>query len=395
MGSLRQHRVVTAVCLALAVLGLARLAKALGGGPAGAALIVTILMALQTLVFAHPERVLRKVPFPISRRVLAVRATGFLVFSALALGSYVLQRAIALSRSDWRAQLEHADILWPLAPLLFSIVVDAATARPYVDEYWTLGKYLARPRRTWSAIATRDFGSSVIKLFFYPLMFVYVEHFLELLDQSWLPDAWTPAAIYDSSTVYYLFIDVAFGTAGYALSLQILRNRVYSVNPYPAGWLVTFICYTPFYELLAPVVFIYQWHDDWSVWTKDRPVIQCIWLAMILCCFVIYTWATIALGPRFSNLTFRGVVTSGPYRFMKHPAYAAKVASYWLITVPFIPMYGWAYALQQCVALTFMCLIYYFRAGFEEIHLMHYPEYRKYAASPAWNSSNTGKRVPG
>ena len=54
-------------------------------------------------------------------------------------------------------------------------------------------------------------------------------------------------------------------------------------------------------------------------------------------------------------------------------------------------MYGWAYALQQCVALTFMCLIYYFRAGFEEIHLMHYPEYRKYAASPVWNSSNTSK----
>jgi protein-S-isoprenylcysteine O-methyltransferase Ste14 len=86
------------------------------------------------------------------------------------------------------------------------------------------------------------------------------------------------------------------------------------------------------------------------------------------------------MGPRFSNLTYRGTVSTGPYRLMKHPAYVSKVVSYWLITVPFVPIQGWAFALQQCLMLSISCSIYYFRAKFEERHLLQFGEYKAYAA---------------
>ena len=109
-------------------------------------------------------------------------------------------------------------------------------------------------------------------------------------------------------------------------------------------------------------------------------MVRLVWLAMIACCLVVYSWSTVELGTRFSNLTYRGTVTSGPYRLMKHPAYVSKVVSYWLITVPFIPLHGWMTAVQQCVVLAISCSIYYFRAKYEEKHLLHHPEYRDYAA---------------
>ena len=52
----------------------------------------------------------------------------------------------------------------------------------------------------------------------------------------------------------------------------------------------------------------------------------------------IYAWATVAFGPRFSNLTNRGILTHGPYRFTRHPAYLAKNCLWWLTTVPVLTM---------------------------------------------------------
>jgi protein-S-isoprenylcysteine O-methyltransferase Ste14 len=44
----------------------------------------------------------------------------------------------------------------------------------------------------------------------------------------------------------------------------------------------------------------------------------------------IYAWATVAFGLRFSNLTYRGVLTNGPYAFTRHPAYLSKNAFWWM-----------------------------------------------------------------
>ena len=78
--------------------------------------------------------------------------------------------------------------------------------------------------------------------------------------------------------------------------------------------------------------------------------------------------------------TNRGIITNGPYRWVKHPAYLSKNLSWWLISLPFIPGAGWLVALQSCVLLGGVNAIYWLRAKTEERHLGADPTYRDYQA---------------
>jgi protein-S-isoprenylcysteine O-methyltransferase Ste14 len=358
----------------LLVVALARVTALWGNRPGSAALILVVLMGLQTLAFAQPGPAGRIGAHRRWRKVLSARALGFAAVSLAALASYAFQRHFILGAAPFDGSL-----LWLLLPLCVSILIDAASSRPYVDDHWTLGRTLAACRWRLTPTEKRDYGSALIKAFFYPLMFVYIEQYLGLLDQHWLPGNWNPPALYGALMNYCFLIDLVFSAAGYALSLQILGNRVRSINPYAVGWLATLICYSPFWDMLRWII-VFRWQADWVVWTDDWPFVQALWFAMIACCLVVYAWATVELGPRFSNQTYRGTVTTGPYRLMKHPAYVAKVLSFWLITVPFVPLQGWGFALQQSLTLLLFSSIYYVRAVYEEKHLSHYPEYRAYAA---------------
>jgi protein-S-isoprenylcysteine O-methyltransferase Ste14 len=106
---------------------------------------------------------------------------------------------------------------------------------------------------------------------------------------------------------------------------------------------------------------------------------QWVWAGAILALEGIYLLATFAFGVRFSNLTHRGILTGGPYRFTKHPAYVAKNLSWWLITLPFIPNHGWVDAIKSTLGLAGVSFIYYMRARTEERHLSRDPTYVRYA----------------
>ena len=90
-------------------------------------------------------------------------------------------------------------------------------------------------------------------------------------------------------------------------------------------------------------------------------------------------WATVIFGARFSNLTHRGIITNGPYRFTKHPAYLAKNLTWWMIAVPFLPVDNWSDTLPRCAMLLGVNLIYYMRAKTEEWHLARDADYVRYA----------------
>src|SRR5690606_23207411 len=89
-------------------------------------------------------------------------------------------------------------------------------------------------------------------------------------------------------------------------------------------------------------------------------------------------WATVIFGLRFSNLTYRGVITNGPYAYSRHPAYLAKNLSWWLVSIPFFPVAGWRLALFYSLCLLVINSIYWVRAVTEERHLLNYSKYRAY-----------------
>jgi protein-S-isoprenylcysteine O-methyltransferase Ste14 len=93
----------------------------------------------------------------------------------------------------------------------------------------------------------------------------------------------------------------------------------------------------------------------------------------------VFAWTTVAFGARFSNLTNRGIITNGPYRLTKHPAYLVKNVGYWMMAVPFMPRGSPDETLSRCLLLLGLNFIYFMRAKTEEWHLSRDPEYVQYA----------------
>jgi len=108
------------------------------------------------------------------------------------------------------------------------------------------------------------------------------------------------------------------------------------------------------------------------------------WLVMLT---GVYAWATMVFGLRFSNLTYRGVITHGPYRFTRHPAYLSKNLFWWSATLPFLVTSGGPMeALRNVVGISLVSAIYYWRARTEEAHLLR--EDAKYREYHAWMAEN-------
>ena len=181
-------------------------------------------------------------------------------------------------------------------------------------------------------------------------------------------------------------IDVQIGTVGYLLTLRPLDSHIRSGNPFLGGWLAALLCYPPFvwgiigpdnqvlsYELATP---------GWSHWFAGSPALLWAWGALLVFLTGVYAWATVVFGIRFSNLTYRGVLTNGPYRFTRHPAYLSKNLFWWASVMPFLVTSGSvADAVRNCVCLLAVNAIYYWRARTEEAHLLaEDPKYRAYHA---------------
>jgi protein-S-isoprenylcysteine O-methyltransferase Ste14 len=97
---------------------------------------------------------------------------------------------------------------------------------------------------------------------------------------------------------------------------------------------------------------------------------------------------------RASNLTNRGIVSWGPYRYVRHPGYLGKNL-FWLMTLlpAFVPntagfQFSWLnYSLSCiCVLCGFLCwgTVYFLRAVTEERFLGRDPEYAAYCQRVKW-----------
>ena len=180
-------------------------------------------------------------------------------------------------------------------------------------------------------------------------------------------------------------IDVQIGTVGYLLTLRPLDAHIRSGNPFLAGWLAALICYPPFvYTLMGQGgVIQYEYETaNWGYWIGSHPVVLWAWAGWLAFLTAVYAWATVAFGIRFSNLTYRGVLTNGPYAFTRHPAYLSKNLFWWCSAMPFLVTSGsLAEAIRNTVFLACVSGIYYWRAKTEEAHLSDDdPKYRAYHA---------------
>lgn len=215
-----------------------------------------------------------------------------------------------------------------------------------------------------------------------------------------------------------LLVDTLWFWVGYLLEHPRLGNTIRSVEPTALGWLATLACYPALNIWLAQMLGWYA-SDQPRVlgYFGNSPTAQAAMVGLgltVVALMAVYAWASVALGFKASNLTNRGTVTDGPYRWVRHPAYASKNAA-WMVSglVPLaatlwsVPWAGLAQAalawdagalfhafatarsfLLQSGAIAFSLFawayIYHVRALTEERHLGMDPEYRHYCAQVRW-----------
>lgn len=258
-------------------------------------------------------------------------------------------------------------------------LVDRCMEQPE-DNLWHLGKVIAFQ---WDGVDGRAAGQQLlgwlVKGFFLPLMFGYMCSDLVRLYHFDFGKLVNFKETWEFLFYFLFYVDVVFGTMGYVMSLRLMDTHIRSSEPTLLGWVVAVVCYEPFWGLIGRQYLQYGSSLSWGRWLWDEPLAYGLWGSVILLLTVIYVWATVIFGGRFSNLTHRGIITSGPYRYTKHPAYIAKNLSWWLIAVPFVVTDSAAVTLKQCLLLLMVNGIYYLRAKTEERHLSRDPDYVQYA----------------
>ena len=250
------------------------------------------------------------------------------------------------------------------------------------DSYSLLGlRLLGVKRDGQNAVIWQHCLGWLVKLFFLPLMTVYMYNSTRYFVGV------NPAEVFNNFHLFYQFawelifgIDLVIVTIGYILTLKLLDSHIRSTEPTVGGWMSAIFCYEPFWSAISAAYLAYNKDNySWGKWLSGNETGYFIWGIMILILITIYSLSSVAFGIRFSNLTHRGIITNGPYRYSKHPAYISKNLSWWLIAIPFIVVNDdYLASLQACVMLLGVNAIYYMRAKTEERHLGLDETYRQY-----------------
>ena len=252
------------------------------------------------------------------------------------------------------------------------------------DSYYSFGLFLLGKKKFDKPVIIQLFLGWLVKLFFLPLMIVYLSGNINKFDlntTSWGFITQDFSHLYDHLWILFFTIDLAFVTIGYVLTLRLFDSHIRSTEPTVLGWFSAIICYQPFFGTLSALYLAYNLDSyTWGDWLQNNEIAYVIWGSLILILLLIYALSSVMFGIRFSNLTHRGIITNGPFRFSKHPAYLSKNISWWMISIPFITQSGnFTEVIRACSMLLLMNFIYYVRAKTEERHLMQDPVYQEYA----------------
>jgi protein-S-isoprenylcysteine O-methyltransferase Ste14 len=289
------------------------------------------------------------------------------------------QRAHPVFYGEYREML-HRFLPWCLLLSIPYIYFVDARQKDQRDGYYAAGMAVTLQfGKVDRAVLWQHCLSWLVKGYFLPLMFTYCVRDTRIFIHYDFSIIQNFRTLFEFVYYFIFLADVALGGAGYFLALRICDTQVRRTEPTFKGWMVVLVCYQPFWSWFSASYFNYSNDYAWGAWLQNWPVMYQIWGSVILALYGVYLWATIMFGARFSNLTNRGILTNGPYRWTKHPAYLAKILAYWLTYVPFIVSASPWDSVRRCLLLGFVSYIYYLRARTEEANLGADPVYVQYS----------------
>lgn len=184
-----------------------------------------------------------------------------------------------------------------------------------------------------------------------------------------------------------LVFDFVPFVVGYMVELPSLKNRVRSVDDTLLGWVVCLACYPPFNESVGRFL---SWatRDFVVAFMLPSPVLFFTVNISLLVLFALYASASVSLGFKCCNLCNRGVIATGLYGVVRHPAYFLKNLAWWVAAVPvLVVLFRQSFALGMYGALSLAAwtCIYAARAITEERHLLRSgDEYAVYMQRVRW-----------
>jgi protein-S-isoprenylcysteine O-methyltransferase Ste14 len=374
------------------ILGLL-LARSPGVEPAVAPLLILLAAAGPMLLWAvlaerahhSPEAGLdwsRPRPWREVRRTAGVKLLGLWATWAVIAAAYWTFRVLHTDNLAWAFGLVRQPAMLALVPVsaAYVLLVDRVMREPR-DDLWHAGAALLGLPGVERAKLADHARAWLVKGFFLGFMFgilpggtagVVGQPAAGLLDD--------PVRLAAAAIGFVFFFDLIFGTVGYLCAFRVVGTHIRTANPYLTGWVAALICYPPF-VLMGPGALLNYTAGTraWSHWIGGRPEVVVAYAVVLLLLVGLYAWSTVIFGLRFSNLTHRGIITNGPYRWFKHPAYLSKNAFWWLAHLPFLTVTGPAEGARNAVILLLVNAVYWWRARTEERHLDGDPDYRAYA----------------
>lgn len=236
----------------------------------------------------------------------------------------------------------------------------------------TLPGIFAGKRPFWNDLTKLGFLTIMVKFFFTPMMVSWAIAGGYTVWNGLRPIQWNVYAVNAYLVQALILVDTVIFSAGYLIESKYLKNEIKSVEPTLLGWLVCLWCYPPFNAFsFKPLDFYII-----RISLPSLAWLHVVALCVITCLWGIFAWASVSLGFKASNLTNRGIVRSGPYQYVRHPAYMAKLMI-WILQGVFFAQFG-------IFILFGFIVIYVLRAWTEERHLSRDPDYLAYKQSVRW-----------
>jgi isoprenylcysteine carboxyl methyltransferase (ICMT) family protein YpbQ len=251
------------------------------------------------------------------------------------------------------------------------------------DFYWYIGRYsiIVFLARVWTRMLLRRFALAwLVKLFFLPIMIGslsysvewFLSHRFELAFSSFY-------TFFDYYWELILAVDVVLAVVGYIFSMRLLGTEVVATDETWRGWVATLICYYPFSNVLYGSYLTYEEGYRWGDALAGTYIAYIMYGLTVLFFHTLYLTASLNFGIRYSNLSHRGILTDGLFRFTKHPAYLFKNIVWWMVGIPFITNGSWIDAVHNSAILLCVNAVYWWRARTEEYNLSRDPAYVAYA----------------
>ncbi|UFZ01600.1 hypothetical protein LQG66_19960 [Bradyrhizobium ontarionense] len=303
-------------------------------------------------------------------------------------GFWTLVR-VEYGRPEFRPLWEALDVSLPVvapAVLLHAVIAEWRLGRTRDSGTPVLSLLLAGRSGVDVDGLRRTALSLLVRAIFLPLNFcslVGVLHHFRWYEYDLLTGRYGGA---ETGVVIYGLLIAAI-TPGYLFSSRLLATQVKSVDSSPLAWCVTLACYSPFSALIFDRLLDYRARAGGSLTYKSyvdileyRPGLSALVIFAALMCQLFHYWGEATFGLRSSNLSNRGIIVDGPYRFTKHPVYLSKCVGWFIIYCPVFANDALG-VLRSTALLGSVFLIFALRARCEERFLSGDPSYVAYALS--------------